>query len=122
MLITSRGSIPENQEAPANKDFRSAILNAVRTYNMTIMGTYSDVFKTNETNEEIDEGISLFANAFVVEYKDDGICYAIMHNEATLWISTDESMPNTTEEVTDMLFDYYDSIVSEANKVRKKLK
>lgn len=120
MLISGQSNIKQ-QEQP--KDYRSAVLNAVRTFNMSIMGTYNELFSANFKNEdELNEAMSLFANTFVVEYKDDGVCYAIMHNEVTIWISTDESMPNSTEDIINILYDYYDAIVSEANKVRKKLK
>lgn len=121
MLISGQSNIKQQQEQP--KDYRSAVLNAVRTFNMSILGTYNELFSANFKNEdELNEAMSLFANTFVVEYKDDGICYAIMHNEVTIWISTDESMPNSTEDIINILYDYYDAIVSEANKVRKKLK
>ena len=120
MLISSPRNNMQAQELP--KDFRSAVLNAVRTFNMTIMELYSDIF-TKDTKEDSDnENISLFANAFILEYVDDGISYAIVHNDATLWVSTDDSLPTNIDDITNMLFDYYDNIVSEANKVRKKLK
>lgn len=122
MLISRQSNIKPSQEIPT--DFRSVVLNAVRTFNTTLVGMYNELISKNEeySEDEINEKIALFATTFTVQYVDDGLSYSIMNNDITIWISTDEDLPTTDEDIMQLLFEYYDTLVGEANKVRKKLK
>lgn len=122
MLISSQSNIKHAQDVP--QDYRSVVLNAVRSFNITLVGMYNEIISKNEeyTEDEINEKIALFASCFTVQYIDDGLSYSIMNNDVTIWISTDEDLPTKDEDIMELLFEYYDSLVGEANKVRKKLK